>query len=207
MDTVSKKTRTLWIAIVQYSFLIYYLSFSNTLINNNYILIACVLVLLAEILLRQKFSLYLGIVLLSSVWALFCSTVNGGGYGSAITQITLLASVFLFSKTKLTRKQHKRVTLRMVFILLVILTVFSSKTAYGAYYVPILPYFPDDLKMLLSFGFCFCVYRRYRFENQEKKNTPIYCAWLINPVHQFDFCANVARFNCYFCIAVLFLQI
>ena len=147
LDTVAKKTRTLWIAIVQYSFLIYYLSFSNTLINNNYILIACVLVLLAEILLRQKFSLYLGIVLLSSVWALFCSIVNGSGYGSAITQITLLASVFLFSKTKLTRKQHKRVTLRMVFILLVILTVFSSKTAYGAYYVPILPYFPDDLKI------------------------------------------------------------
>ena len=44
-------------------------------------------------------------------------------------------------------------------------------------------------------------------EIREKKNTPIYCAWLINPVHQFDFGANVARFNCYFCIAVLFLQI
>ncbi len=142
-----KKARTLWIALIQYLFLLYYLSYSNTLINNNYILIACAAILLCEIVLRGKISLRLLLAVLASGWAFLCSAVNGSGYGSAITQATLLISICLFSETELTRKQRRRVTGRMVFVLLAILTVFSNTTQYGSYYIPILTYFPSGVRV------------------------------------------------------------
>ncbi len=144
------KSRTLWIALVQYLFLFYYLSYANALIDGDYILIASTVILVAEILLRKKVSFLLGGAILASGWAVFCSFANGSGYGSAITQANLLISICLLATTKLTDKQRKRVILRMVLILLAIIILFFAKTEYKSYFLPILPYFPSDVRMSLN---------------------------------------------------------
>lgn len=144
------KERTWWITCLLFLYFIYYLSYDSTLLNTNIILIASLGVLLIEIGRRVienngKASIELLIVFMSSIWAFVCSFLNGSGFGSAVTQTTLLMAVCLFSSTQLTRSQHNKVMFRMVLVLLLVLIIFSEPSLYRSYFSPILPYFPNTV--------------------------------------------------------------
>ncbi len=145
------KARTWWIFCFLFLYFFYYLSYDSTLINNDIILIATSIVLIVEMALRiierKIVSLDLIIAIGASIWAFACSFLNGSGFGSAINQTTLLISLSLFSSTKLTTIQRKRLVLCIVVILLTILVIFSATTQYHAYYISILPYFSSSTQI------------------------------------------------------------
>ena len=149
---IETKARIWWIMFIQYLFLFYYLSYSNTLINNNIILVISCLILLIEIIMRaiynnKRMSLCLFVACVGSLWTFFCSYINGSGFGSAITQTSLLISVCMFAETKILPSQRKKIMVHMTIILLLVLIIFSEPSMYRSYYMPNLPYFSDSVKI------------------------------------------------------------
>lgn len=145
-------TRTLWITAIQFLYLFYYLSYSDSLISTNVILVAACLVLIIEIIIRlilnnMKMSIQLLIVCVGSLWAFICSSINGSGFGSAVTQTFLLVAICLFADTNISPVQHKRIMTRMTMILLVVLAIFSKPSPYRSVYMARLPYLGDSVRI------------------------------------------------------------
>ena len=145
-------TRTLWITAIQFLYLFYYLSYSDSLVNTNIILVAACLILIIEIIMRiifnnMKMSVSLLAVCIGSLWAFICSLINGSGLGSAAIQIFLLLSICLFADTNMSLVQHKRIMTRMAIILVVILAIFSKPSPYRSVYMARLLYLGDSVRI------------------------------------------------------------
>lgn len=145
-------TRTLWITAIQFLYLFYYLSYSDSLISTNVILVAACLVLIIEIIIRlilnnMKMSMQLLIACVGSLWAFICSSINSSGFGSAVTQTFLLVAICLFADTNISLVQHKRIMTRMTMILLVVLAIFSKPSPYRSVYMARLPYLGDSVRI------------------------------------------------------------
>ncbi len=146
LNIVKERYESVVIAILQYLFLLYYLSYADTLFNTDYILIVAFAVLLVGVGLRLIFHNFKAsncmiVVLVGAVWLFLCSWLNGSGFGSAVTQATLLFSICLFSEMQLSEKQQKRMTGRMTFVLSVIVVIFSDRVYPTDFYRSRLPYF------------------------------------------------------------------
>lgn len=152
IDSNERKTgqRTLWITAIQLLYLFYYLSYSDSLINTNIILVVACLVLVIEIIMRlilnsMKMSVSLFIVCVGSLWAFVCSSINGSGFGSAATQTFLLAVICLFADTDISLVQYKKIITRTAMILFVIVAIFSKPSLYRSVYMARLPYLGDSV--------------------------------------------------------------
>ena len=177
------KTSIRWIIAIQYLFLLYYLSYSDSLMNNDILLVAVCLILLAEIATRIirtgiKISACSLIACMGSVWAFTCSFVNGSGLGSAVTQATLLISICLFAETKVTPSQWKKIITHMTFILSAILILYSAHSTYRSFYTSIIPAFSGSIKVnpnciaMLSFfwlAFAFSLIEKAPWRKQNRR--------------------------------------
>ena len=109
-----EETGIFWMIAIQILYLIYYLSYSNVLINTNIILMASCLILLVKIITRlihnsMRVSVRLLLAGVGSLWAFMSSMINGSGFGSAVTQTFLLLSVCLLAETTIPLLQHKKI--------------------------------------------------------------------------------------------------
>lgn len=183
IDKKERKIGIIWITAIQFLYLFYYLSYSDSLISTNIILVAASLVLIIEFVMRiirnnMKMAVSLLVVCIGSLWAFICSLINGSGLGSATTQTFLLLSIYLFSDANISLVQHKKIMKRMAMILVVILAVFSKPSPYRSIYMARLPYFgdsvginPNCIAMLTFFLFVylFKVVEETEWRNKYKK--------------------------------------
>ena len=152
VDKKERKIGILWITAIQFLYLFYYLSYSDSLVSTNVILVAVCLVTIIELVMRiihnnMKMSVSLLAVCIGSLWAFICSLINGSGLGSATTQTFFLLSICLFTDANISFVQHKKIMKRMAMILVAILAIFSKPSPYRSIYMARLPYLGDSVSI------------------------------------------------------------
>ncbi len=152
MQSIKRREGTILIAVLQYLYLFYYLNYQNAFFSNEIILIVALASILLNYIFRfclqgQAISPCIYVAFIGSIFCFACSAINGSGFGSSVTQATVLLSIAMFPQIRLSRKQWQKITLRMSAILAVILLLFSKTDKYGVYHLPILPYFGGDVVM------------------------------------------------------------
>ena len=130
VDKKERKIGILWITAIQFLYLFYYLSYSDSLVSTNVILVAVCLVTIIELVMRiihnnMKMSVSLLAVCIGSLWAFICSLINGSGLGSATTQTFFLLSICLFTDANISFVQHKKIMKRMALFTVKVRAVYS----------------------------------------------------------------------------------
>lgn len=184
-----EETGIFWMIAIQILYLIYYLSYSNVLINTNIILMASCLILLVKIITRlihnsMRVSVRLLLAGVGSLWAFMSSMINGSGFGSAVTQTFLLLSVCLLAETTIPLLQHKKIMKCMALTISIVLVAFSRPTPYKSRFMSILPYMGDEVSInpnciaMLTF-FLFVYLFRMVEETKWKKRSKIITQFVI----------------------------
>ncbi len=148
----SRKVDCVVIAAIQYAFLLFYINYSNALFNSELIMLVIFALLgialtLRLILRRTIPSLLIVAASAGSVIAFVCSYLNGSGFGSAVTQASLLLAVCFLAESSLTRCEYRRIAMRMIIVLVLILVMFSRTDEYDYLHLPIpqLSYFDPSV--------------------------------------------------------------
>ncbi len=140
------------VAVLQYAYLLFYLNYSNAIINSQVFMIGICVILLIAVFFRfvftgGSFSLCLLIALFGAVAGFFCAILNGSGLGSAVTQTSFLMAICFSADSNMLKRDYKRVILRMVIFLAAILIVFSARDLHKVYYLPVFGYFDSSVSI------------------------------------------------------------
>ncbi len=148
----SRKFDCVVIAVIQYAFLLFYINYSNALFDSELIMLGIFALLgialtLRLFLIRKMPSLLFLSASAGSVIAFICSYLNGSGFGSAVTQASLLTAVCYLAEVGFGMREYRRIAMRMIIVLVLILIMFSVADEYDFLYLPIpqLSYFDPSV--------------------------------------------------------------